>query len=120
MRISSFLIPTAAFAGAAGLSLVVAGFAATALENNSEIVVRRTLDEAGFSWAEVVADGLRVELSGEAPDEAKRFAAISKIGTVVDASRICCAPGESAMKNLRSFEALNCRLKSPSAVSSRL
>ena len=88
MRISSFLIPTAAFAGAAGLSLVVAGFAATALENNSEIVVRRTLDEAGFSWAEVVADGLRVELSGEAPDEAKRFAAISKVGTVVDAARI--------------------------------
>lgn len=88
MRISSFLIPTAAFAGAAGLSLVVAGFAATALENNSEIVVRRTLDEAGFSWAEVVADGLRVELSGEAPDEAKRFAAISTVGTVVDAARI--------------------------------
>jgi len=88
MRISSLLIPTATFAGAAGLSLVVAGFAATALETNSEIVVRRTLDEAGFSWAEVVADGLRVELSGEAPDEAKRFAAISRVGAVVDAARI--------------------------------
>lgn len=88
MRISSFLIPTAAFAGAAGLSLVVAGFAATALENNSEIVVRRTLDKAGFTWAEVAADGLRVELSGEAPDEATRFAAISEVGSVVDAARI--------------------------------
>ena len=61
MRLSSLLLSTAAFAGAAGLSLVVAGFAATALEDNSEIVVRRTLDEAGLSWAEVVADGLRVD-----------------------------------------------------------
>ncbi|WOI31904.1 OmpA family protein [Tritonibacter scottomollicae] len=88
MRLSSLLLSTAAFAGAAGLSLVVAGFAATALEDNSEIVVRRTLDEAGLSWAEVVADGLRVELSGVAPDEAKRFTAISRVGAVVDATRI--------------------------------
>ncbi|OIQ30146.1 MAG: hypothetical protein BM562_09920 [Alphaproteobacteria bacterium MedPE-SWcel] len=88
MRLSSFMIPPLTFAAAAGLSLVVAGFAATALEDNTEIAVRRTLDSAGFTWAEVVADGLRVELSGEAPDEAKRFAAISRIGAVVDASRI--------------------------------
>ncbi|WP_420005110.1 OmpA family protein [Arenibacterium sp. LLYu02] len=88
MRLSSLLIPTLTFAGAAGLSLVVAGFAATALENNTEIVVRRTLDRAGFDWAEVVADGLRVELTGEAPDEARRFSAISEVGAVVDASRI--------------------------------
>ncbi|TNJ47611.1 OmpA family protein [Phaeobacter sp. B1627] len=88
MRLSSLMIPPLTFAAAAGLSLVVAGFAATALEDNTEIVVRRTLDSAGFTWAEVVADGLRVELSGEAPDEARRFAAISRIGAVVDASRI--------------------------------
>ncbi|KUP91673.1 OmpA family protein [Tritonibacter horizontis] len=88
MRLSSLLIPSLTFAGAAGLSLVVAGFAATAVEDNTEIVVRRTLDQGGFSWAEVVADGLRVELSGEAPTEARRFAAISSIGAVVDASRI--------------------------------
>jgi len=88
MRLSSLLIPTVTFAGAAGLSLVVAGFAATALENNTEIAVRRSLDAAQFSWAEVVADGLRVELSGEAPDEARRFSAISHVGAVVDAARI--------------------------------
>lgn len=88
MRLSTLLIPTVTFAGAAGLSLVVAGFTATALENNTEIVVRRTLDRAGFDWAEVVADGLRVELMGEAPDEARRFSAISEVGAVVDASRI--------------------------------
>ncbi len=88
MRLSSLMIPTLTFAGAAGLSLVVAGFAATALEDNTEIAVRRTLDQAGYSWAEVAADGLRVELSGEAPDEARRFAAISRVGAVVDATRI--------------------------------
>ncbi|NIZ14982.1 OmpA family protein [Phaeobacter sp. HF9A] len=88
MRLSSLLFPTLTFAAAAGLSLVVAGFAATALEDNTEIVVRRTLDNAGLTWAEVTADGLRVELSGEAPDEATRFNAISRIGAVVDAARI--------------------------------
>ncbi len=88
MRLSSFLIPTATFAGAAGLCLVVAGFAARGLENTTEIVVRRTLDAAGYDWAEVVADGLRVELSGEAPDEARRFSAISRVGAMVDATRI--------------------------------
>ena len=88
MRLSSLLILATTFASAAGLSLIVAGFAATAVEQGTEIAVRRALDTNGFSWTEVAADGLQVELSGQAPDEADRFAAISLVGGVVDAARV--------------------------------
>ena len=88
MRLSSLLILATTFASAAGLSLIVAGFAATAVEQGTEIAVRRALDTSGFSWTEVAADGLQVELSGQAPDEADRFAAISLVGGVVDAARV--------------------------------
>lgn len=88
MRLSSLLIPTLSFAAAAGLSLVAASFAVTAIERGSEREVRRTLDVSGMHWAEVTADGLRVTLQGTAPDEATRFAAISLVGGVVDAARV--------------------------------
>ena len=88
MRLSSFLIPTLSFAAAAGLSLIAAGFAVTAVERGSEREVRRSLDVAGLHWAEVTADGLRVTLQGTAPDEATRFAAISLAGSIVDAARV--------------------------------
>jgi OOP family OmpA-OmpF porin len=88
MRLSSLLIPTLSFAAAAGLSLVAASFAVTAIERGSEREVRRTLDVTGMHWAEVTADGLRVILQGTAPDEATRFAAISLTGSVVDAARV--------------------------------
>ena len=88
MRLSSLLIVSFTFLAAAGLSLVAAGFAVTGMEYSTEIAVRRTLDETGHDWAEVTADGLRVELNGTAPDEADRFTAISVVGTTVDAARI--------------------------------
>lgn len=46
------------------------------------------LSQAGHDWTEVTVDGLLVRLSGTAPDEATRFAALSTAGTVVDASRV--------------------------------
>ena len=46
------------------------------------------LSQSGHDWAEITVDGLSVELTGVAPDEATRFAALSSAGTVVDASRI--------------------------------
>ncbi len=46
------------------------------------------LSQAGHDWTEITVDGLAVNLSGTAPDEATRFAALSTAGTVVDASRI--------------------------------
>ncbi|MEY8802318.1 OmpA family protein [Leisingera sp. XS_AS12] len=88
MRLSKLFIPVLAFASAAGLSLVAAGFAVTAVERGTETEVRRALDARGYTWAEVTADGLQVLLEGTAPDEATRFSVKSTVGTVVDAARI--------------------------------
>lgn len=88
MRLSSLLIPSLTFAAAAGVSLIAASFAVSAVERGSESALRRTLDDNGMGWAEVTADGLRVILQGTAPDEASRFSVISLAGTVVDATRV--------------------------------
>lgn len=88
MRISLFLINAAALLVAGGLSIVAAGFAVTAIEDRTETGVRLVLDNNDYDWAEVEADGLKVILSGTAPDEASRFSALSVSGGVVDAARI--------------------------------
>ncbi len=88
MRLSSLFIVVATFVLAAALSVVAAGFAVTAIEDGSEIAVRRTLDAQEMDWAEVEANGLQVILAGTAPSEAERFRAISIVGGVVDAARI--------------------------------
>ncbi|MBT8167429.1 OmpA family protein [Falsiruegeria litorea] len=88
MRIPLSIVVALTFLLAAGVSLVAASFAVTAVEENSEIAVRRTLDEQGHAWAEVQADGLRVIVSGTAKDEATRFNALSVIGGEVDPSRV--------------------------------
>ncbi|WP_425043191.1 OmpA family protein [Primorskyibacter sp. S87] len=88
MRISSLFVVIATFLLAAVLSTVAASFAVTAIEDSTEISVRRQLDRTGHGWAEVQADGLQVVMSGTAPDEAARFTAISQVGSVVDAARI--------------------------------
>jgi OOP family OmpA-OmpF porin len=46
------------------------------------------MSQNGHDWTDVLVDGLSVTLTGTAPDEATRFAALSAAGTVVDASRI--------------------------------
>ncbi|MEY8829833.1 OmpA family protein [Sedimentitalea sp. XS_ASV28] len=88
MRQSPFLVALLSFAIGGVLCLVAAGFAVTAVEDGSEIGVRKVLDRAEYDWAEVQADGLEVILTGTSPTEAKRFDAISRAGTVVDASRV--------------------------------
>lgn len=88
MRLSFLIAVGAAFTLAAALSVVAASFAVTIVEDNSEIGVRRALDDAGHDWAEVEANGLQVRLTGTAPDEATRFNAISQTGRVVDAARV--------------------------------
>ncbi|MEM8731921.1 MAG: OmpA family protein [Pseudomonadota bacterium] len=85
---STGLITGVSLVFAAGLSLVAASFAVTAIENGSEIGIRRALDRASFDWAEVEADGLQVILTGTAPDEATRFDALSTAGRVIDAARV--------------------------------
>lgn len=88
MRLSSMLLFVFTFLMAAALCIVAAGFAVRTIEDGSEISVRRELDRNALDWAEVQADGLRVELTGTAPSEALRFRALSIVGGVVDAARI--------------------------------
>lgn len=88
MRVSSFLIIGLTFVAAAGLSLAVANYSVTLVEDRSEIGVRTALDLRELTWAEVSADGLQVTLSGTAPTEALRFQAVSAAGTIVDAARV--------------------------------
>ena len=73
----------------AGAGCVAAAYwAKDRIEEVAHKDVRLVLSQAGHDWAELSVDGLKVQLSGTAPDEATRFAALSVAGTVVDASRI--------------------------------
>ena len=88
MRLSSLLTIFLTFAAAAVVALVAANFSVSMIEDSSEIGVRDALDAKGMTWAEVEADGLQVSLSGIAPTEAVRFAALTTAGSVVDAARV--------------------------------
>ncbi|MFU1478157.1 OmpA family protein [Roseovarius sp. C7] len=88
MRLSSIFAIAGTFFAAAVIAVVAAGFSARVIEDNSRRDVRRALDLAEMSWAEVDADGLQVFLAGTAPTEATRFKAISVAGGVVDATRV--------------------------------
>ncbi|MES0864553.1 OmpA family protein [Ruegeria sp. SCPT10] len=88
MRLPYVLSVSLIFVVSAGLSLLAASFAVTKIEETSEFAVRRALDLNGHDWAEVQSDGLRVVLTGTAPDEAKRFNALTAAGTEVDTSRV--------------------------------
>ncbi|MYM57286.1 OmpA family protein [Thalassovita mangrovi] len=88
MRLSSLLITAAPFAIAAALGLLAAHSVVDVIEDNSELGIRRSLDDQGLTWAEVHADGLKVFLTGTAPSEAQRFKAITTAGGVVDAARV--------------------------------
>jgi len=88
MRLSSIFAIAGTFFAAAIIAVVAAGFSAGVIEDNSRRDVRRALDLADMSWAEVDADGLQVFLAGTAPTEATRFKAISVAGGVVDATRV--------------------------------
>lgn len=88
MRLPYFLTVSLVFLVSAGLSLLAASYAVTKIEASSEFAVRRALDLKGHDWAEVESDGLRVILTGTAPNEATRFNALTAAGTEVDTSRV--------------------------------
>lgn len=100
MRLSSIAILAGAFATAAILSLVAAGFAAGAIERSSETGVRDALDRENLSWVDVESNGLRLSLDGTAPSEAERFRALTVAGTIVDASRVIDKMGVAATEAL--------------------
>ncbi|MGB3148655.1 MAG: OmpA family protein [Paracoccaceae bacterium] len=76
------------FVGSAVLCLILSIWSAHAIERFSKLGVKRALNEAGYDWVEVQADGLRVFLTGTAPNEAMRFRALAVAGNVVDSARI--------------------------------
>lgn len=88
MRRSSSLVFIATILAAAALAGLAATFAVEAVERRTTNDVREALEGAGIDWAEVGADGLRVDLTGIAPDEATRFRALNVAGSVVDGERV--------------------------------
>lgn len=87
-RLTTSLATLVVLAGAGGLSWYGAGAAATFIEARATRDVTRALQDDGHDWAEVRADGLRVQLTGTAPSEVERFRALAQAGTVVDAARV--------------------------------
>lgn len=88
MRLSTITILASAFLLAAVTSLVAASFAVTQVEAQTETQIREALDQSQMGWAEVQADGLQLHLTGTAPNEARRFAALTVAGRIIDASRV--------------------------------
>ena len=88
MRISFTFAAIASFALAAGISLGLAVIGAQTVERQSVEDVSFAMREDGLDWVEIDADGLQVFLMGEAPDEATRFRALRRAGTVVDNDRV--------------------------------
>lgn len=88
MRSHSTLVGISAFVIAATLSILAALVAVRAIETRSVDAVEAEFAQAQISWAHVEVDGLQIILTGTAPTEAARFRALTRAGTVVDATRI--------------------------------
>ncbi|MBM9593351.1 OmpA family protein [Roseitranquillus sediminis] len=84
----SKLLHTSALVLAGGMSLGGALYAVEWIEGRSLAAVAQALSDNRLSWARVGVDGLRVTLSGTAPDEQTRFRALTVAGTVVEGSRV--------------------------------
>ena len=83
------LIPVVATFTVAGLASVgAATVTVSQIESRSIAAVTEELRTAGFDWVDIGADGLQVQLTGTAPDEADRFRALSVAGSVVDGARV--------------------------------
>lgn len=65
-----------------------AQFATDYLETRDQARVADLLAKAGEGWIGVEADGLRIRLSGEAPDEASRFRAVEIARQAIETDRI--------------------------------
>ncbi len=88
MRPGPKLIAAAAIALAAILALTTAVLAAKLVEDHTRAEIRRALAQEDLAWTRVAADGLLIRLSGTAPDEMRRFRALTVAGEIVDPSRV--------------------------------
>lgn len=81
LRLSLIGAAGAAFWGAAGLI-------ASEVENRTEVEVRRVLLRDGYDWVRPQADGLRLILTGTAPDEVARFRLLAAMAGAAPHARI--------------------------------
>lgn len=88
MRISSLFTILAIFLIAGVVSTFGAMRAADFVEKRTLSTVSNAMVVNDHTWVSVHVDGLRVELTGKAADEATRFRALSVANGIVDAERI--------------------------------
>jgi|GEM_PF-73111 len=82
------VLSIAVLAIVAVIALAAAWGALVAVERTSRTAVDHALFLSGEDWAEVEVNGLQVFLSGDAPSEAARFAALSAAAHEVDGARV--------------------------------
>lgn len=88
LHLTPKLATALAFFVAGFLALLISWASVLLVERLSERAVRSALLTQGVTFATVNADGLRLQLSGTAENEAARYRAINIAGTVVDAARV--------------------------------
>ena len=77
-----------ALTAGAGLCLAAAVWTRNLVEARTLRSIDAGLSQSGHAWAVVQVDGLHVVLSGIAPDDATRFAALSTAGRTASSARI--------------------------------
>ncbi|PKP84034.1 MAG: hypothetical protein CVT80_10435 [Alphaproteobacteria bacterium HGW-Alphaproteobacteria-2] len=82
------LMFAAIWAAAALAALSAAWLGAQRIETRGVETLEAALEREGHGWAEVRADGLKIFVSGTAPDEAERFAALGVAGQQVSPARL--------------------------------
>ncbi|MGL4237913.1 OmpA family protein [Tabrizicola sp.] len=87
-QLSSTTLALLAFILAAMVMFSVAYGATLVIESRTQHVVEARLARERIDWVTVATDGLRVQLTGTAPNEAARFRAVNIVGSLIDASRI--------------------------------
>ncbi len=81
-------IALGAFVSASVLAALAAWASALAIEARTTQAVTSRLMDQGITWAAVDADGLQLQITGTAPNEAARFRAVNIAGSVIDAARV--------------------------------
>ncbi len=82
------LMFAALWAAAALAAVGAAWLGAQRIEIRSTATLAAALQREGHGWAEVRADGLKLFISGTAPDEAERFAALGIAGRHLSPARL--------------------------------
>jgi OmpA-OmpF porin, OOP family len=81
-------LPWAVFAAAAAAAVAAAALLAGTVERQTHAELQTAFAEARMDWVEVTTDGMRVHLTGTAPDEPARLAALRVAGGVVNSTRV--------------------------------